>query len=212
VKPAYESCVFINCPFDTGYKPIFEALVFTIFDAGFVPRCAMEVNDGAQNRLDKIMAIIRDCKYGIHDISRTEPDPIHNLPRFNMPFELGLYFGCKNFGVNKQKRKACLVMDQEQHRYQKFISDIAGTDIAEHKGDREIASRRVRDWLRTTSLRSNIPGPRIIWNRFDRFSKQLPTMCEKLGIDIDDIPFVEHSHLISEWLKLNALPVVQITV
>lgn len=145
MNPAYEKSVFINCPFDTDYKPIFEVVVFTIFDVGFVPRCAMEVSDGAQNRLEKIMGIISECKYAVHDISRTGPDPEHNLPRFNMPFELGIYFGCKRFGGKKHRLKACIVMDIERYRYQRFISDIAGADIEDHNGDQEIASRKVRN-------------------------------------------------------------------
>ena len=92
-----------------------------------------------------------------------------------------------------------------------FISDIAGSDIEEHNSNRGIASRKVRSWLRTTSLRSNIPGPRKIWGRFNQFNEQLPAMCDDLGIDIEEIPFDEYSDLISVWLKANALPVFQIT-
>ena len=207
MKPAYEDSVFINCPFDQEYKPILEALVFTIFDSGFVPRCALEVSDGAQNRLEKIMGIISGCKYGIHDISRTDPDPEHNLPRLNMALELGIYLGCKRFGEKKHRIKACIVMDLERYRYQKFISDIAGADIEEHNGDTELASRKVKNWLRTTSQRSNIPGPQRIWTRFNKFRVQLPTMCEELGLDIKEIPFAEYCHLLYRWLRLNALPV-----
>jgi hypothetical protein len=29
--------VFVNCPFDPGYKQQFDALIFTIFDCGFIP-------------------------------------------------------------------------------------------------------------------------------------------------------------------------------
>src|SRR5262249_5963635 len=32
------------------------------------------------------------CKYGIHDISRTEVTSASGLPRFNMPLELGVVF------------------------------------------------------------------------------------------------------------------------
>lgn len=78
--------VFINCPFDPEYKPLFEAIVFTVQIAGFRPRCAREASNAGQVRIDKILEIISECKYGIHDISRTEPLP----PRFNMPLELGL--------------------------------------------------------------------------------------------------------------------------
>jgi len=33
----YEQNVFINCPFDDDYAPLFEAIVFAINDAGFRP-------------------------------------------------------------------------------------------------------------------------------------------------------------------------------
>jgi hypothetical protein len=47
--------------------------------------------------LSKIEKLIEVSKYGIHDISRTELNA-HNFPRFNMPFELGIFFGAKRHG------------------------------------------------------------------------------------------------------------------
>jgi hypothetical protein len=88
----YEGAVFINCPFDDAYKPILRAIIFTVMRCGFVPRSALEDDNGLQNRLDKIQAVIAGCRYGIHDISRTSLNE-NGLPRFNMPFELGLFFG-----------------------------------------------------------------------------------------------------------------------
>ena len=35
----YSDHVFINCPFDDQYKPLFNAIVFAIHDCGFVARC-----------------------------------------------------------------------------------------------------------------------------------------------------------------------------
>ncbi len=91
-RSSYTSNVFINCPFDDQYGPIFDVLIFTIFDCGFVPRCAMEIDDSAQIRIDRIFKIINECKFSINDVSRTELDPNTNLPRFNMPLELGMFF------------------------------------------------------------------------------------------------------------------------
>ena len=87
----YQNNVFINCPFDNQYKPLFDALVFAVHDAGFVAGSTLEVSDATQNRYDKILRIISECRYGVHDISRTESDTATSLPRFNMPFELGLW-------------------------------------------------------------------------------------------------------------------------
>ncbi|MCX7371774.1 MAG: hypothetical protein NTW56_04950 [Alphaproteobacteria bacterium] len=42
--------IFFNCPFDEDYRPIFRALVFAAFDCGYRPRCALEIDDGAQTR------------------------------------------------------------------------------------------------------------------------------------------------------------------
>src|SRR5205085_10402919 len=128
-RPEYNESVFINCPFDGEYKALFDAIVFAVNDCGFVPRCALEEDDGSQVRVQKIYEIIAACRLGIHDLSRTEVDETTRLPRFNMPLELGAFLGAKHFGNNRQKRKACLILDSEKYRYQKFISHIAGQDI-----------------------------------------------------------------------------------
>ncbi|WP_233358346.1 hypothetical protein, partial [Vibrio cholerae] len=86
---------------------------------------------------DKINDIIFDCKYGFHDISKTELDLHNNLPRFNMPLELGLFLGCKRFASGRSKEKICIIFDKEKFRYQQFISDISGQDIKSHNGKPE---------------------------------------------------------------------------
>ncbi|MBV9537403.1 MAG: hypothetical protein JOY70_00570 [Acidisphaera sp.] len=146
IPPDYDQNVFINCPFDDAYRPLFRALVFAIFECGLRPRSALEVIDAGEVRFEKIARIVRGCRWGIHDISRTELTT-SGLPRFNMPLELGLFLGAQRFGDGTQRRKSCLVLDREHYRYQKFVSDIAGQDIAVHGNDPAGAIRAVRDWL-----------------------------------------------------------------
>ena len=121
---AYNDNVFINCPFDDEYKSLFNAMVFAIHDCSFIARSAPETEDGSQVRIDRIYTIIAECRYGIHDLSRTELDQATCLPRFNMPLELGVFLGAKRYGETDQQRKSCLILDKEPYRYQKFISDI----------------------------------------------------------------------------------------
>src|SRR5262245_35887468 len=125
-RPKYNENVFINCPFDPAYKPLFNAIVFAVYDCGFVARCALEEDDGSQIRVQKIYEIISRCRFGIHDLSRVRLDRSTKLPRFNMPLELGAFLGAKCFGSQEQRRKACLILDSEKYRYQRFISDISG--------------------------------------------------------------------------------------
>ena len=101
----YNDNVFLNCPFNSAYKQLFDALVFAVHDCGFIARCALEEEDGSQVRIDKIYDIIADCRYGIHDISRTELDATSGLPRFNMPLELGVFLGSKEIWYRRTKKK-----------------------------------------------------------------------------------------------------------
>ena len=196
----YTDNVFINCPFDSAYKPLFDAIVFTVHDCGFIARCALEEEDASQVRIDKIYDIIADCRYGIHDISRTELDANSGLPRFNMPLELGVFLGTKKFGAGDQKRKKCLVLDREPYRYQQFISDIAGQDIREHNNEVEKIVRVVRNWLRTASGRQTIPGGNIIWDRYQAFLREWSQMAEEYQLDVEDLIFSDYIFVIGKWL------------
>ncbi|WP_460993990.1 hypothetical protein, partial [Staphylococcus aureus] len=71
-----------------------------------------------------MLRIIRESRFGIHDISRTESNA-EGLPRFNMPFEFGLFVGFRASGAPRPSQKAVLLLDREKFRYQKFLSDIA---------------------------------------------------------------------------------------
>jgi len=201
----YNDNVFINCPFDDAYEPLFKAIIFAVFDCGFRARCVLEEADASQIRIEKIYNIILNCRYGIHDISRTELDPKSNLPRFNMPLELGLFLGAKRFGIEDQKRKACIILDTEQYRYQEFISDISGQDPLAHGNDVEKLVKIVRNWLRDASGRVTIPGGAIIWKRHRTFFAELPHICEELNLDVDDLTFNDYAQLVTQWLETNDL-------
>lgn len=196
----YNDNVFINCPFDSAYKPLFDAMVFTVHDCGFIPRCALEEEDASQVRIDKIYNIIAACRYGIHDISRIELDDDSGFPRFNMPLELGIFLGAKKFGIEEHKRKKCLVLDKESYRYQQFISDIAGQDIQAHHNTPEELIRVVRNWLRTASGRRTIPSGSVIWERYQEFMRDLPRTVQRFQLTVEEMIFNDYTLMIEEWL------------
>ena len=201
--PSYDDSVFINCPFDGEYLPLFHAIVFAVHDCGFIARCALEVDDSGQVRIQKIEQIIADCRLGIHDISRTELDPQLKLPRFNMPLELGLFLGAKRYGGKLQKRKSCKILDTDRYRFQKFCSDIAGQDISAHGNNVERAIRAVRDWLRSCRPKISIPSGSKISQRFHLFNNDLPLICQTLHLDEDELTFLDFQNTMFEWLKAN---------
>ena len=195
----YEHNVFINCPFDRSYRRIFEAVVFAVFDCGFLARSALEITNTAEVRVSKIARIIDECQFGYHDISRTGLDRTNRLPHFNMPFELGLFLGIARQASNR----SCLVVDREQYRYQKFISDISGQDIAAHNNDPETAIRIVRNWLRSSQTEGAVPGGAHIWKRYQRFRRRLPNMCSGLHLRPSEMIFNDYATIVDEWLKAN---------
>jgi len=202
-KNNYSDNVFINCPFDKAYKPFFRALIFTILDCGFIPRCSLEIDDATQLRLSSIVSIIRQCKYGIHDLSRIKADRGTKLPRFNMPFELGIFYGAKNFGSGNQPKKNCIIFEQKHYSYQKFISDLSGTDIRAHNNSIKKLIEDVRNWLTTSSKRRTIPQSKTIFSRYLKFQKYFEKICKVRAINFDKMPFVELSRNMSDWLNIN---------
>ena len=194
--------VFINCPFDTAYKPLFHAIVFVVIRSGFRPRCALETDDGATNRFALIADIIEECRFGIHDISRTDSDGIPPLPRFNMPLELGLFLGARRYGEKPQKEKRCIILDSERYRFQRFISDIAGQDIHSHDNTPSTCIEEVATWLRTQSRSKTVPGGRAIALEFVAFQAVLPTICKAQGLEPDELTFGDFATLVAEYLTV----------
>jgi hypothetical protein len=200
-KPDYDDSVFLNCPFDAEYDPIFHAIVFAIHDCGFVARCALEADDSGDVRIEKILAIIDRCKFGIHDISRTELNE-HGLPRFNMPLELGLFLDARRFGRGKPK-KITLILDTEAYRCKEFCSDISGQDIRVHKKYPAEAIKVARDWLRANRPGVKIPGGATIATRYGKFEADLPEMRRETQLSEDKLIFVDYISLLIGWLEVN---------
>ena len=199
----YDRRVFINCPFDAQYKPLFEAIVFAVRDCGLCPRCALEIDDASEVRIEKIFKIIAECRFGVHDISRTEVTSASGLPRFNMPLELGMFLAAKRFGTGRQQKKVCLILDSAPYRYQKFISDIAGQDIQVHNNSAREAITVIRNWLRSASDSKILPGGMEIYRRFQLFEQDLPALCQKLRLERNELTFNDSASIIADWLRDN---------
>jgi hypothetical protein len=168
---------------------------------------SLEASNAGNVRIDKIQDIIALCKYSVHDLSRTQLDRIHRLPRFNMPLELGLDLGCKRFGKEHEQEKVVLVMDIEPHRYQRFISDISGQDVYAHGGTQRGTVNEIREWLRPEldPRRVIIPSGAEILTRFRKFKRALPAICAKLHWDSDRLRFLDYAYAVASWINANPL-------
>ena len=154
-KAAYERSVFINCPFDEAYAPLLEAAVFCIIYFGFQPRLANERLEAGENRLDKIVGMIENSQYSIHDLSRCRAAD-GAMFRMNMPFELGVDLGLRRGDPERFGNKKFLIFEQQPYDLKRALSDIAGQDVTYHKDDFEAVIRHVREFFR---VEAKVPAP-----------------------------------------------------
>lgn len=201
----FDRCVFVNCPFDSAYTPLLHAILFAIHDCGFDARSALEVTGGAEARLDKIVRIIRESRWSIHDISRVEAGPGNPLPRFNMPFECGLALGAQRFGTTRDKRRDFLILAGEPHQDKLTLSDLAGQDAAYHANLPERAIDAVRGFLASKS-RMRVRGAAGIKARYHEFRAELPKLASNLEIAEHEIDSLDY---LPDWLRVMTAWLVQ---
>jgi hypothetical protein len=203
---SFDQNVFVNCPFDESYTPLLRPLLFTIIHLGLAPKIALESLDSGETRMGKIIGLIKDSRYAIHDLSRLQSSAAGEFYRLNMPFELGVDVGCRLFRSDRWARKKCLVLEKERHRYRAAISDLSGSDIAAHNDDPQIVVAEVRNWLNhQASL--NAPGPSSIYGAYLAFTVWNHAALQRRGYDESDIrklPVNELMAHMKQWTALNA--------
>lgn len=142
---AYRDNVFINCPFDSSYREIIEKLIFILEFYDF--NVLMSVNQSsAHDRLNEIIDKIYRSKYSFHDLSKHKAVNKGEFARFNMPFELGIDFGCYQFSKNR-KDKVIAILDTDAHSYDIHSSDLSGRDIIYHENNSELLFEVIPQWL-----------------------------------------------------------------
>jgi len=199
----FEKNVFVNCPFDEKYLALLRPLLFTVIYLGLKPRIALEAIDSGELRLNKIVELIRESKYSIHDLSRSEASAAGELYRLNMPFELGIDFGCRLFGKPRQRKKRTLVLEAQPHRYKASISDLAGADIECHGDEPYKVIGVIRNWLKNVCL-EQAAGPALISSAFTDFMAHNFDALIQLGFsaeDIERLPVAELIQRMDDWVS-----------
>lgn len=135
-----EHSVFLNVPFDAEYSPLFVALIAGLISLGRTPRCVLEIQESGQNRLTKIFDLISRCGASVHDLSRVTLSGDLHVPRFNMPFELGLAWA-----LSQRQRHSLFLLEAKRFRLQASLSDLNGHDPHIHEGTQTGILRCVMD-------------------------------------------------------------------
>lgn len=182
VNPA--TSVFINCPFDKEFAPLFDAIVFAATCCGFLPRSALESGTVAVSRMERIAQAVFSSKYSIHDLSRCKGEGDENLARFNMPLELGIAMGLRLAAKREHDRHDWLLLVREGHQYAKFVSDLAGYDPKKHDGRAETLVPMVMVWLATRPEAIVVPTPRRVLAALPQFQKEKAKLIAEWGNEV----------------------------
>lgn len=197
--------VFVNCPFDEEFYDLLRPLLFTIVYVDLTPRIALEVMDSGKVRIDRIVELIRESQYAIHDLSRIVALAPGDLYRLNMPFELGIDLGARYFGPGELSHKRCLVLETEPYRYKAALSDLSGSDIAHHGNEPARVVVAVRNWLKN-ACKVDAPGPTLIWDSFNYFMAELHDDLLDRGFsknDVEALPIPELIEHMVIWVAAN---------
>jgi hypothetical protein len=169
--------VFLNIPYDAAFENLFLAYIAGISAFGFTPRATLEIPFGGR-RLDRILGLIFQSRYSIHDLSRVQLDRnAPRTPRFNMPFELGLTVALAQSSHPSHSWIACETMP---HRIKKSLSDLDGTDPYIHGGTVAGVFRELGNAFVGNSRQPSVKEMAAIYRRL---RKQLPSVLEKCGAE-----------------------------
>jgi hypothetical protein len=119
--------VFLNIPFTDSHEFLYVALIAGLVALRLNPRCVLEIPP-QQSRLQRLYQLIASCPYSIHDLSHVRLSSSgHRVPRFNMPFELGIAVAV---ALAEQGAKAhqFRIFEAKPYRLQQSLSDILGHD------------------------------------------------------------------------------------
>ncbi|MGB6946291.1 MAG: hypothetical protein WBE37_28095 [Bryobacteraceae bacterium] len=173
--------VFLNCPYDLQYLPLFDTAVLATICCGFMPRSALESGTVAEPRMARITRAIFESKYSIHDLSRCQGEGDANLARFNMPLELGIAMARRYLNASPANKHDWLVIVPAGHQYARFISDLAGFDPVMYDGTERALTLALMTWLATRMDATGTLSPRQVLKGLPNFKSEMRSLRKTWG-------------------------------
>lgn len=186
----FENSVFINCSFDVTYKKNLIAILYTIITNNLNPVIAGDKIIGDINRNEVLVDLIKKSKYGIHDLSAVKRIP----PGYNMPFEFGIFFGCKYYGEAKQGRKRFLIFEENRFDLKKVITDVSGIDPIAHNNNPYKIIDSLRNWFLSCGLKRSLTKVEVIIAFYNGFLKTYSTKKQLSALNTSKIIEIIKGH------------------
>lgn len=163
--------VFINCPFDDAYTPVFDALVLVAVAYNFAPVTSAADGDTGIARIERLRDQLRNAPYSLHDLSRCTGEGELNIARMNMPLELGMAMMRQHLGglIEDLGPHTWAALVPEDRLADRFISDLAGYDLLEYRGGDDLAgliARAAQFFARYSDVKLTPAQIRTLYDEF----------------------------------------------
>ncbi len=198
---AFDTNVFVNCPFDDDYLPLLRPLLFTILYLGFTPKIALETlelgrNAHSKNNLSDRAIQIRDPRY----FAPKSGEGWRLLPA-EYAFRTG--FGCRMQTVQRGPTHQEKMSYPGGRKVQISSRDLrlSNSDIAVHKNEPADITSEVRNWLNNMA-KLKADGPSKIWWSFNDFMADKDDELRLRGFsdeDIENLPIAELIRSMRDW-------------
>lgn len=122
----------------------------------------------------------------------------------NMPFELGIEYGCRHFSRGHLREKRCLILEKKRFDYMKALSDLSGVDIKNHDNDSLGVIREVRNWFVETVNLEDVASPTMIWFELNNFLFDFYLKRDREGFSAEDLsrmPVPELIAFMRQWMR-----------
>jgi len=205
--PGFNKNIFINCPFDSKYNSLLKPILFAIIYFGFTPQIASQTADSGEQRINKILSLIRKSKYSLHDLSRIRSGRRGEFFRLNIPFELGIDYGCRRISGGYLAKKKFLVLGANPYDYRRALSDLGGIDAKSHGNDPKRVVIALRNWFVDTVHLKKVASGSAVWEKFVQFRSDFHDHKKKDGFssrDLKMMPVREYIAAIRDWLKTHS--------
>lgn len=189
--PSAPPNVFLNVPFDPGYSGLFTTLIGGLIAVGLEPHCVLEIPSGGQNRLERIYGLVERCGVSIHDLSRVTLSGPLRVPRFNMPFELGIAYG-----LTHRQPHQFFIFEARDHRLQASLSDLNGHDPHIHGGTQDGILRCILDCFGPSAGTPSFPALRTVARKLS---------CSVRALQLEQkLPSPFHPYLFRQMVRVAA--------
>jgi hypothetical protein len=123
----------------------------------------------------------------------------------NMPFELGIDYGYRQYGPLEAQKKRSLILEEQKYRYQAALSDISGCDIGIHGANQSEAIRSVRNWLVAEAGVEDVGASKIIGEHlgYQEWYWEKKAAAGHSASDIREYPTPEVMQGMIEWNRVG---------